>query len=109
MQKVICIELDIKFSGAVQINDTLQGQVANLQNDNQSFQTRVTALQETTTSLSAQIGALARQAQTAANAANQLQVRQAQGYTIALLNVDLRGMPAHDDALCVVFIDDALL
>lgn len=71
--------------GAVQINDTLQGQVANLQKDNQSFQTRVTALQETTSSLSAQIGALARQAQTAANAANQLQVRQAQGHTMALL------------------------
>ncbi len=85
MQKKPCIGLDIKSNGAVQINDTLQGQVANLQNDNQSFQTRVTALQETTTSLSAQIGALARQAQTAANAANQLQVRQAQGHRIALL------------------------
>lgn len=85
MQKVTCVGLDIQSHDAVQINDTLQGQVANLQNDNQSFQTRVTALQETTSSLSAQIGALARQAQTAANAANQLQVRQAQGHTIALL------------------------
>ena len=61
--------------GTVQINDTLQGQVANLQNDNQSFQTRVTALQDTTSSLSSQIGTLAKQAQSAANAANQLGVR----------------------------------
>ena len=58
----------------VQINDTLQGQVRNLQTDNTSFQVRVTALQETTSSLSAQIGALAREAHTAASAANQLQV-----------------------------------
>ncbi|DBA84583.1 TPA: hypothetical protein ACH3X2_006162 [Trebouxia sp. C0005] len=65
-----------------EINDTLQGQVANLQNDNQSFQTRVTALQETTSSLSAQIGALARQAQTAANAANQLQVLRGVAHTL---------------------------
>ena len=79
MQEIPFIGLDIKSTGPVQINDTLQGQVANLQNDNQSFQTRVTALQETTSSLSAQIGALARQAQTAANAANQLQVRQTLG------------------------------
>ena len=60
----------------MQINDTLQGQVANLQKDNSSFQVRVTALQETTTSLSAQISALARQAQSAACATHQLQVRQ---------------------------------
>jgi len=101
MQKVICIELDIKFSGAVQINDTLQGQVANLQNDNQSFQTRVTALQETTSSLSAQIGALARQAQTAANAANQLQVRHAQGTQQPCCESDITGMFVQDDAWCI--------
>ncbi|KAL0019037.1 hypothetical protein WJX77_006844 [Trebouxia sp. C0004] len=69
-------------STLAEINDTLQGQVANLQNDNQSFQTRVTALQDTTTSLSAQIGALAKQAQTAANAANQLQVLRGVAHTL---------------------------
>ncbi|KAL0046206.1 hypothetical protein WJX82_005562 [Trebouxia sp. C0006] len=69
-------------STLAEINDTLQGQVANLQKDNQSFQTRVTALQETTSSLSAQIGALARQAQTAANAANQLQVLRGVAHTL---------------------------
>ena len=58
----------------VQINDTLQGQVTKLTADNNSFQGHVKNLQETTSSLSAQIAVLAIQAKAAAVNATQLQV-----------------------------------
>ena len=62
----------------VQINDTLQGQVTKLTADNNSFQGHVKNLQETTSSLSAQIAVLAIQAKAAAVNATQLQVILAQ-------------------------------
>ena len=58
----------------LQVNGNLQAQVSSLQGDNFSFQKRVTALQETTSSLSVQISALAQQAQAAASVNNQVQV-----------------------------------
>ena len=55
------------------MNDTLQNQVTKLSEDNNSFQGHVKNLQETTSSLSAQIAVLAIQAKAAAANAHQLQ------------------------------------